>query len=155
MIASFVLIILIIATIVTGNGFSNIDDAEVDRLLKKLNKPALKSIKSPDGDIIDCVHMKNHPIYDHPLFKNHTIQMRPSSFPKEWNNEFLNTQNKSNVMTQLWRTIGRCPKNSIPIIRSRRKISYKQNQSEHMKKKEPNSFPQPKPDNKPRTNRTH
>lgn len=43
--ASFVLIILIIATIVTGNGFSNIDDAEVDRLLKKLNKPALKSIK--------------------------------------------------------------------------------------------------------------
>lgn len=39
--ASFVLIIFIIATIVTGNGFSNIDDAEVDQLLKKLNKPAL------------------------------------------------------------------------------------------------------------------
>ena len=43
--ASFVLIILIIATIVTGNELSNIDDAEVDRLLKKLNKSALKSIK--------------------------------------------------------------------------------------------------------------
>lgn len=45
MMASFVLIILIIATIVTGNELSNIDDAEVDRLLKKLNKSALKSIK--------------------------------------------------------------------------------------------------------------
>ncbi|XP_009143018.1 uncharacterized protein LOC103866790 [Brassica rapa] len=155
MMASFVLIILIIATIVTGNGFSNIDDAEVDRLLKKLNKPALKSIKSPDGDIIDCVHMKNHPIYDHPLFKNHTIQMRPSSFPKEWNNESLNTQNKSNVMTQLWRTIGRCPKNSIPIIRTRREDILQAKSIRTYGKKEPNSFPQPKPDNKPRTNRTH
>ncbi|KAJ0258527.1 hypothetical protein HA466_0073000 [Hirschfeldia incana] len=74
MMASFVLTFLIMATIVTGNELSNIDDAEVDRLLNKLNKPALMSIKSPDGDIIDCVHMKNHPIYDHPLFKNHTIQ---------------------------------------------------------------------------------
>lgn len=45
MMASFVLIIIVIATIVTGNEFSNIDDAQVDRLLKKLNKHALKSIK--------------------------------------------------------------------------------------------------------------
>ncbi|CAF1804724.1 unnamed protein product [Brassica napus] len=95
MMASFVLIILIIATIVTGNEFSNIDDAEVDRPLKKTKQ------KSPDGDIIDCVHMKNHPIYDHPLFKNHTIQMRPSSFPKERNNESLTTQNKSNMYSIL------------------------------------------------------
>lgn len=43
--ASFMLIVLIIATIVTGSEFSNAHDAKIDKLLKKLNKPALKSIK--------------------------------------------------------------------------------------------------------------
>ncbi|CAL5380719.1 unnamed protein product [Camellia sinensis] len=47
---------------------------DVDKQLKHLNKPALKSIKSPDGDIIDCVHISHQPAFDHPLLKNHTIQ---------------------------------------------------------------------------------
>lgn len=81
--------------------------------------------------------------------------MRPSTFPKEWNNESLNTQNKSNVVTQLWRTNGRCPKNSIPIIRTRREDILREKSMRTYGKKEPNSFPQPKPDNKPRTKRTH
>ncbi|KAF2551654.1 hypothetical protein F2Q68_00035485 [Brassica cretica] len=45
--------ILIIAVKVTGREYDDTRDAEIDELLKKLNKPALKSIKSPDGDIID------------------------------------------------------------------------------------------------------
>ena len=32
-------------------------------------------IQSPNGDIIDCVHIKNQPAFDHPWLKNHTIQM--------------------------------------------------------------------------------
>ncbi|KAL1218360.1 Protein neprosin [Cardamine amara subsp. amara] len=82
-----VLSILVIVVIVTGSEFSDSRDDEVDRLLKKLNKPAFKSIKSPDGD------MRNHPIYDNPLFKNHTIQMRPSSFPDGWNNSKTEKKN--------------------------------------------------------------
>lgn len=42
---SFVLIILTIAAKVTESEFSDTDDAKITRLLKKLNKPALKSIK--------------------------------------------------------------------------------------------------------------
>lgn len=81
---------------------------EAQAHLKKLNKPAVKSIKvikflnssfnfekknhfffskmffnllqSPDGDIIDCVHMAHQPAFDHPLLKNHTIQVNFSSF---------------------------------------------------------------------------
>ena len=30
-------------------------------------------IQNPNGDIIDCVHIKNQPAFDHPFFKNHTI----------------------------------------------------------------------------------
>ncbi|KAI9085550.1 hypothetical protein K1719_032393 [Acacia pycnantha] len=55
---------------------------EVEKLLKKLNKPAVKSIKSPDGDIIDCVSILKQPAFDHPKLKNHKIKMRPSSYPK-------------------------------------------------------------------------
>ncbi|ESQ44360.1 hypothetical protein EUTSA_v10006417mg [Eutrema salsugineum] len=70
-----VLNIVIVAMIVTGSEFFATCDVEIDRLLKTLKKPPLKSIKSGDGYTIDCVHIKNHPIYDHPLFKNHTIQV--------------------------------------------------------------------------------
>lgn len=45
MMVSVFLIILIIAAAVTGSEFSDTHDAKIDRLLKKLNKPALKSIK--------------------------------------------------------------------------------------------------------------
>jgi hypothetical protein len=34
----------------------------------------LQTLQSPDGDIIDCVHISHQPAFDHPLLKNHTIQ---------------------------------------------------------------------------------
>nr|CAD1830847.1 unnamed protein product [Ananas comosus var. bracteatus] len=46
----------------------------IQRFLEKINKPAVKSIKSPDGDIIDCVLMNKQLALDHPLLKNHKIQ---------------------------------------------------------------------------------
>ncbi|XP_054813496.1 uncharacterized protein LOC129314152 [Prosopis cineraria] len=64
---------LVLAMATTGDGASG-KEHEVERLLKKLNKPAVKSIKSPDGDIIDCVHILNRPAFDHPKLKNHKIQ---------------------------------------------------------------------------------
>ncbi|CAN6874212.1 unnamed protein product [Brassica oleracea var. botrytis] len=140
--------ILIIAVMVTGREYDDTRDAEIDELLKKLNKPALKSIKSPDGDIIDCVHMKNHPIYDNPLFKKHTIQMRPSSYPKGWNKEASKNQNHSMVM-HLWTINGKCPKNSIPIIRTRRENILQAESVERYGRKDSNSLPQPKPTNPP------
>jgi hypothetical protein len=35
--------------------------------------------QSPDGDIIDCVHISHQPAFDHPLLKNHTIQVCQSA----------------------------------------------------------------------------
>ncbi|XP_042388063.1 uncharacterized protein LOC121980166 [Zingiber officinale] len=34
------------------------------------------------GDLFDCVDMYKQPAFDHPLLKNHTLQLKPSSFPK-------------------------------------------------------------------------
>ncbi|KAE9584961.1 hypothetical protein Lal_00018302 [Lupinus albus] len=59
------------ATINGGGGGSNQKLDEVQNLLKSLNKPAVKSIKSPDGDIIDCVNILQQPTFDHPALKNH------------------------------------------------------------------------------------
>ncbi|CAO2142889.1 unnamed protein product [Urochloa humidicola] len=84
-------------------------------LLRRINKDPLKSIKSPDGDVIDCVHISKQPAFNHPFLKNHTILMRPSYHPG-----FLHDD--SNVaprpFTQTWHQNGKCPKNTIPIRRT-------------------------------------
>ncbi|KAG6505616.1 hypothetical protein ZIOFF_037981 [Zingiber officinale] len=34
------------------------------------------------GDLFDCVDMYKQPAFNHPLLKNHTLQLKPSSLPK-------------------------------------------------------------------------
>ncbi|EOA25138.1 hypothetical protein CARUB_v10018447mg [Capsella rubella] len=153
-ITTSLIVIVILLGIVTRSEYSNTRDVKVDRLLKKLNKPYVKSIKSPDGDIIDCVHMKNHPIYDHPLFKNHTIQMRPSSYPEGWTNKYSNNK-KQNMVAQLWTINGICPKDSIPIRRTRKEDILRAKSIEKYGKKEPNNMFSRKSVNQPRQSDTH
>ncbi|XP_028803264.1 uncharacterized protein LOC114758387 [Neltuma alba] len=93
---------------------------EVDKLLKKLNKAAAKSIKSPDGDIIDCVSILNQPAFNHPKLKNHKIKMRPNFQPQDNILEVSNEiSSKSKPIVQLWHQSGSCPEGTIPIRRTR------------------------------------
>ncbi|XP_022714531.1 uncharacterized protein LOC111274160 [Durio zibethinus] len=39
------------------------------------HKGTIKTIQSEDGDVIDCVDIYKQPAFDHPLLKNHTIQV--------------------------------------------------------------------------------
>ncbi|OMO86609.1 hypothetical protein COLO4_21020 [Corchorus olitorius] len=88
---------------------------DVDRKLKLLNKPAVKSIKSEDGDIIDCVDIHKQPAFDHPALKNHTIQLKPSfDLPQE------NLTTKNEQVYQIWQRSGSCPEGTVPIRRIRR-----------------------------------
>ncbi|XP_078429954.1 protein neprosin-like [Wolffia australiana] len=94
----------------------------VKRRLKRLNKPAVHSIQSPDGDTIDCVHVAHQPAFDHPFLKNHTVQMRPSFYPEGLNLERetrVESEERASSITQLWHLNGRCPENTIPIRRTR------------------------------------
>lgn len=36
--------------------------------------------QSPDGDIIDCIHISHQPAFDHPFLKDHKIQVPPLIF---------------------------------------------------------------------------
>ncbi|GMP42068.1 hypothetical protein CsSME_00011933 [Camellia sinensis var. sinensis] len=68
---------------------------EVEKHLNRLNKPPLKSIKGPDGDIIDCIHISHQPAFDHPCLKDHKIQMRPCYHPEElYDQKKVSTENK-------------------------------------------------------------
>ncbi|KAI3995951.1 hypothetical protein MKX01_004106 [Papaver californicum] len=49
-------------------------DEEIDRQLKILNKPLIKSIQTQVGDIFDCIDIYKQPAFDHPLLKNHKLQ---------------------------------------------------------------------------------
>ncbi|KAK0603534.1 hypothetical protein LWI29_005999 [Acer saccharum] len=91
----------------------------LDRKLKLLNKPAVKSIKSEDGDIIDCVDINKQPAFDHPALRNHKIQMRPSF---DLPTEKLDTRNESSqtVIQQAWHKSGSCPEGTVPIRRIRK-----------------------------------
>ncbi|KAL2346523.1 hypothetical protein Fmac_000523 [Flemingia macrophylla] len=90
-------------------------EREIEAKLKQLNKPAVKTIKSEDGDIIDCVNIYEQPAFDHPALKNHTI--------KEWNVQMmpdflLESENSSTgKIFQTWQKSGSCPKGTIPIRR--------------------------------------
>ncbi|KAJ9697699.1 hypothetical protein PVL29_007025 [Vitis rotundifolia] len=95
---------------------------EVQKHLKRLNKPAVKTIKSSDGDLIDCVHISHQPAFDHPFLKNHTIQMRPNYHPEGLYDESkVSTKpgQRTNPITQLWHVNGKCPEGTIPIRRTK------------------------------------
>ncbi|XXG45998.1 hypothetical protein AAC387_Pa02g0943 [Persea americana] len=98
----------------TAIGRKTLADLEIRSELKRLNKPAIKTIKNEDGDIIDCVDMYKQPAFDHPLLKNHTIQLRPSIYDGE-------NMSSSKLLEQLWHKSGSCPEGTIPIQRTRKR----------------------------------
>ncbi|XP_010243616.1 PREDICTED: uncharacterized protein LOC104587627 isoform X2 [Nelumbo nucifera] len=100
--------------------------ARIQRHLDKINKPAIKTIESPDGDIIDCVHRHKQPALDHPLLKNHKIQRAPPEMPRmrvskegEGMRNKINGSEGTGRAWQTWHLGGeRCPKGTVPIRRS-------------------------------------
>ncbi|KAL0862166.1 hypothetical protein Bca101_041284 [Brassica carinata] len=122
---------VIISPCLYGKEFSDHQEIKVQRLLKRLNKHAVISITSEDGDIIDCVPIHSQPAFDHPLLKNHTIQMRPSFIPESTSTY---TKKKINV-TQAWNKNGRCPKNTVPIRRIKKEDILRSKSIENFGKK--------------------
>jgi hypothetical protein len=83
--------------------------------LKKINKPPIKTIKSPDGDLIDCIISHQQPAFNHPKLKGQK-PLDPPERPKGYNGN--NAENATNNF-QLWADSGEeCPKGTIPIRRT-------------------------------------
>ncbi|RDY08577.1 hypothetical protein CR513_07176, partial [Mucuna pruriens] len=81
--------------------------------LQQINKPAVKTIQSPDGDIIDCVVSHKQPAFDHPLLKGHK-PLDPPDRPRGYNQMSDLSENY-----QLWSLSGEsCPEGTIPVRRT-------------------------------------
>lgn len=80
--------------------------------------------------------------------------MRPSSYPEGWKNKSSYIK-KQNMMTQLWTINGKCPKNSIPIRRTRREDILRTESIERYGRKDPNNIYQSNPTNSTRKNARH
>ncbi|XP_039143158.1 uncharacterized protein LOC120280384 isoform X2 [Dioscorea cayenensis subsp. rotundata] len=93
------------------------EDIQVEKKLKLLNNPFVKSIQSEDGDVIDCVDIYKQPAFDHPLLKNHTIKVSPSFVPTNGDTSASSIMNSSLPFSQVWHKSGSCPNGTIPIRR--------------------------------------
>ncbi|KAJ9708847.1 hypothetical protein PVL29_000717 [Vitis rotundifolia] len=83
-----------------------------DHLLK-INKPAVKTIQSPDGDLIDCVLSHLQPAFDHQQLKGQK-PLDPPERPKGHNPTGAVSED-----FQLWSFSGEsCPEGTIPIRRT-------------------------------------
>ncbi|XP_030460820.2 uncharacterized protein LOC115681117 [Syzygium oleosum] len=79
------------------------------------NKPkgTVKTIESHEtGEVIDCVDIFKQPAFDHPLLKNHTIQMKPNSNQKANGEKYV-----EGAFRQVWWKYGECPEGTVPIKR--------------------------------------
>ncbi|KAJ0785481.1 putative neprosin [Helianthus annuus] len=91
-----------------------INETRVTRVrlhLNKINKPFVKTIQSPDGDVIDCVVSHLQPAFDHPKLRGQRPLEPPVERPKG--------HNSSDETIQLWAESKEfCPKGTIPIRRT-------------------------------------
>ncbi|KAI3733477.1 hypothetical protein L6452_12920 [Arctium lappa] len=105
-----------IASILTKCDDSIVDILAQRDINRKINKPFVKSIKSLDGDIIDCVLLHFQPAFDVPELKS-TVSLNPPPEPS-------NGQSKVKMeseLKQIWSSKGEsCPNGTIPIRRTRK-----------------------------------
>ncbi|KAL6884550.1 hypothetical protein ACP4OV_010486 [Aristida adscensionis] len=87
----------------------------VQALLRRLNKPALRTIQSPDGDLIDCVAAHLQPAFDHPRLRG----QRPLEPPVRPKGHRRRPNDTADAGVQLWAASGEaCPEGSVPIRRT-------------------------------------
>ncbi|XP_077251410.1 uncharacterized protein LOC143890576 [Tasmannia lanceolata] len=118
----FLLLFVLLSLGNSGNGvegrgsisLSKEEDLEIERQLKIINKPAVKTIKTEYGQIFSCVDINKQPAFDHPLLMNHTIQMGPGSLPK------VNRDKQASLLglsLEIGFKDGGCPRGTVPIRR--------------------------------------
>ncbi|XP_062206252.1 protein neprosin-like [Phragmites australis] len=78
------------------------------------NEHVNMTVQTEEADVFDCIDINLQPAFDHPLLKNHKIQVKPSSFPLGPN--IKSALIPSKLEAELC-TI-ECPPGTIPILRN-------------------------------------
>ncbi|CAL5189962.1 unnamed protein product [Lathyrus oleraceus] len=85
------------------------EDLEIEKELKLINKAPVKTIYTKFGYILDCIDINNQPSLDHPLLKNHKLQKYPS---------FRTSKKTSSTKAILGIQKDECPIGTVPIKRT-------------------------------------
>ncbi|XP_050281536.1 uncharacterized protein LOC126722427 [Quercus robur] len=112
-----VVLCLCLTSIYQVNGtriISKEEELELERQLKLINKPPIKSIQTKFGHIVDCIDINKQLAFDHPLLKDHKIQERPHFSKRTTKNAGL-SQNRP-LMIGLQQDA--CPSGTVPIRRT-------------------------------------
>ncbi|CAO2186520.1 unnamed protein product [Urochloa humidicola] len=112
--------------------------ARIQSHLQRINKPAVRSIRSVDGDTIDCVAAQEQHGLDHPLLKEHAIQAEPPEVPasssrlrfpaaaaaadaaanSKASNSSSSSRRRRAGAWQTWHHGGHCPSGTVAIRRT-------------------------------------
>ncbi|KAK4728704.1 hypothetical protein R3W88_021692 [Solanum pinnatisectum] len=95
---------------------SKLEDVELEKQLKSLNKPAVKTVKTKYGDTYDCVDFYKQRAFDHPLLKDHNFhpKMKPTLSRIKKDSTSSSATNRSST---IWSKDGGCPFGTIPVKR--------------------------------------
>ncbi|CAI9775368.1 unnamed protein product [Fraxinus pennsylvanica] len=105
--------------------------------LMKINKPAVKTIRSPDGDLIDCVFSHRQPAFDHPYLKG----QKPMDPPERPQGHRSRTGIFFEENFQLWSLSGEsCPEGTVPIRRTSEQDILRASSLSRFGKKIPKQF---------------
>ncbi|GMJ12235.1 hypothetical protein like AT4G23370 [Hibiscus trionum] len=100
------------------------ENLEMERQLKLINKPPIKSFKTDYGDIFDCIDIYKQHAFDHPLLKDHKVQMEPKNIPKSM---------MEGESPRLLPNSIKCPPGSVLIKRTTKQDLFMAKQMNHPK----------------------
>ncbi|KAH0691155.1 hypothetical protein KY285_018352 [Solanum tuberosum] len=89
------------------------EELALEKQLKLLNKPAVKTIKTKWGDTYDCVDFYKQPAFDHPLLKNHNFH--PKMKPTLPTIKHISKNSTVDIFSKISLEKNNCPSGTVPI----------------------------------------
>ncbi|XP_066364248.1 protein neprosin-like [Miscanthus floridulus] len=87
--------------------------------LARLRDASVKTIQSPDGDVIDCVPAHLQPAFEHPKLRGHKPESEPAERPRGSGHFDIDQDEVDDPLPQVWRCSGEsCPEGTIPVRRT-------------------------------------
>lgn len=92
--------------------------------IKVFGALAIRQGEKEDGSTIDCIDIYKQPAFDHPLLKNHKLQMKPSSLLQEkMTMSSLELTEEDEIILSNSKSKSKfrgCPSGTVPIRRTQK-----------------------------------
>ncbi|KAI5016374.1 hypothetical protein ZWY2020_006225 [Hordeum vulgare] len=79
-----------------------------------------RTVSTKFGEVFDCVDIDQQPTLHHALLKNHSLQMKPSSYPKGFH---LKSSSSANTTKSHLPTVA-CPIGTVPILQRTNEVGH-------------------------------